>query len=207
MKRIYLYIAILISLVANIFFYSIMKKNDNKVVPQNTVASDEYLNEELGKAYSYLKLNGKKFENIKGTLGYQDKTIGRTELETLIRGDNVVFYFSDLSCSSCIMEHLNSLEKLKKIIEGRMLIVSHVPRKDVQNELVRLKSEIPVFYMDEEYVSVLEELSGNHPTATTLMIMDDLFVVSSCVTDSQTKHFNPEFYDAIVRFFKYKVIY
>ena len=31
MKRIYLYIAILISLVANIFFfYSIMKKNDNK---------------------------------------------------------------------------------------------------------------------------------------------------------------------------------
>ena len=114
MKRIYLYIAILISLVANIFFYSIMKKNDNKVVPQNTVASDEYLNEELGKAYSYLKLNGKKFENIKGTLGYQDKTIGRTELETLIRGDNVVFYFSDLSCSSCIMEHLNSLEKLKK---------------------------------------------------------------------------------------------
>ena len=202
MKRIYLYIAILISLVANIFFYSIMKKNDNKVVPQNTVASDEYLNEELGKAYSYLKLNGKKFENIKGTLGYQDKTIGRTELETLIRGDNVVFYFSDLSCSSCIMEHLNSLEKLKKIIEGRMLIVSHLPRKDVQNELVRLKSEIPVFYMDEEYVSVLEELSGNHPTATTLMIMDDLFVVSSCVTDSQTKHFNPEFYDAIVRFFK-----
>ena len=198
MKRIYLYIAILISLVANIFFYSIMKKNDNKVVPQNTVASDEYLNEELGKAYSYLKLNGKKFENIKGTLGYQDKTIGRTELETLIRGDNVVFYFSDLSCSSCIMEHLNSLEKLKKIIEGRMLIVSHLPRKDVQNELVRLKSEIPVFYMDEEYVSVLEELSGNHPTATTLMIMDDLFVVSSCVTDSQTKHFNPEFYDAIV---------
>ena len=207
MKRIYLYIAILISLVANIFFYSIMKKNDNKVVPLNTVASDEYLNEELGKAYSYLKLNGKKFENIKGTLGYQDKTIGRTELETLIRGDNVVFYFSDLSCSSCIMEHLNSLEKLKKIIEGRMLIVSHLPRKDVQNELVRLKSEIPVFYMDEEYVSVLEELSGNHPTATTLMIMDDLFVVSSCVTDSQTKHFNPEFYDAIVRFFKYKVIY
>ena len=207
MKRIYLYIAILISLVANIFFYSIMKKNDNKVVPQNTVASEEYLNEELGKAYSYLKLNGKKFENIKGTLGYQDKTIGRTELETLIRGDNVVFYFSDLSCSSCIMEHLNSLEKLKKIIEGRMLIVSHLPRKDVQNELVRLKSEIPVFYMDEEYVSVLEELSGNHPTATTLMIMDDLFVVSSCVTDSQTKHFNPEFYDAIVRFFKYKVIY
>ena len=207
MKRIYLYIAILISLMANIFFYSIMKKNDNKVVPQNTVASDEYLNEELGKAYSYLKLNGKKFENIKGTLGYQDKTIGRTELETLIRGDNVVFYFSDLSCSSCIMEHLNSLEKLKKIIEGRMLIVSHLPRKDVQNELVRLKSEIPVFYMDEEYVSVLEELSGNHPTATTLMIMDDLFVVSSCVTDSQTKHFNPEFYDAIVRFFKYKVIY
>ena len=207
MKRIYLYIAILISLVANIFFYSIMKKNDNKVVPQNTVASDEYLNEELGKAYSYLKLNGKKFENIKGTLGYQDKTIGRTELETLIRGDNVVFYFSDLSCSSCIMEHLNSLEKLKKIIEGRMLIVSHLPRKDVQNELVRLKSDIPVFYMDEEYVSVLEELSGNHPTATTLMIMDDLFVVSSCVTDSQTKHFNPEFYDAIVRFFKYKVIY
>ena len=207
MKRIYLYIAILISLVANIFFYSIMKKNDNKVIPQNTVASDEYLNEELGKAYSYLKLNGKKFENIKGTLGYQDKTIGRTELETLIRGDNVVFYFSDLSCSSCIMEHLNSLEKLKKIIEGRMLIVSHLPRKDVQNELVRLKSEIPVFYMDEEYVSVLEELSGNHPTATTLMIMDDLFVVSSCVTDSQTKHFNPEFYDAIVRFFKYKVIY
>ena len=207
MKRIYLYIAILISLVANIFFYSIMKKNDNKVVPQNTVASDEYLNEELGKAYSYLKLNGKKFENIKGTLGYQDKTIGRTELETLIRGDNVVFFFSDLSCSSCIMEHLNSLEKLKKIIEGRMLIVSHLPRKDVQNELVRLKSEIPVFYMDEEYVSVLEELSGNHPTATTLMIMDDLFVVSSCVTDSQTKHFNPEFYDAIVRFFKYKVIY
>ena len=207
MKRIYLYIAILISLVANIFFYSIMKKNDNKVVPQNTVASDEYLNEELGKAYSYLKLNGKKFENIKGTLGYQDKTIGRTELETLIRGDNVVFYFSDLSCSSCIMEHLNSLEKLKKIIEGRMLIVSHLPRKDIQNELVRLKSEIPVFYMDEEYVSVLEELSGNHPTATTLMIMDDLFVVSSCVTDSQTKHFNPEFYDAIVRFFKYKVIY
>ena len=207
MRRIYLYIAILISLVANIFFYSIMKKNDNKVVPQNTVASDEYLNEELGKAYSYLKLNGKKFENIKGTLGYQDKTIGRTELETLIRGDNVVFYFSDLSCSSCIMEHLNSLEKLKKIIEGRMLIVSHLPRKDVQNELVRLKSEIPVFYMDEEYVSVLEELSGNHPTATTLMIMDDLFVVSSCVTDSQTKHFNPEFYDAIVRFFKYKVIY
>ena len=207
MKRIYLYIAILISLVANIFFYSIMKKNDNKVVPQNTVASYEYLNEELGKAYSYLKLNGKKFENIKGTLGYQDKTIGRTELETLIRGDNVVFYFSDLSCSSCIMEHLNSLEKLKKIIEGRMLIVSHLPRKDVQNELVRLKSEIPVFYMDEEYVSVLEELSGNHPTATTLMIMDDLFVVSSCVTDSQTKHFNPEFYDAIVRFFKYKVIY
>ncbi|WP_129697744.1 hypothetical protein [Parabacteroides goldsteinii] len=207
MKRIYLYIAILISLVANIFFYSIMKKNDNKVVPQNTVASDEYLNEELGKAYSYLKLNGKKFENIKGTLGYQDKTIGRTELETLIRGDNVVFYFSDLSCSSCIMEHLNSLEKLKKVIEGRMLIVSHLPRKDVQNELVRLKSEIPVFYMDEEYVSVLEELSGNHPTATTLMIMDDLFVVSSCVTDSQTKHFNPEFYDAIVRFFKYKVIY
>lgn len=207
MKRIYLYIAILISLMANIFFYSIMKKNDNKVVPQNTVASDEYLNEELGKAYSYLKLNGKKFENIKGTLGYQDKTIGRTELETLIRGDNVVFYFSDLSCSSCIMEHLNSLEKLKKIIEGRMLIVSHLPRKDVQNELVRLKSEIPVFYMDEEYVSVLEELSGNHPTATTLMIMDDLFVVGSCVTDSQTKHFNPEFYDAIVRFFKYKVIY
>ena len=140
-------------------------------------------------------------------MGYQDKTIGRTELETLIRGDNVVFYFSDLSCSSCIMEHLNSLEKLKKIIEGRMLIVSHLPRKDVQNELVRLKSEIPVFYMDEEYGSVLEELSGNHPTATTLMIMDDLFVVSSCVTDSQTKHFNPEFYDAIVRFFKYKVIY
>ena len=207
MKRIYLYIAILISLVANIFFYSIMKKNDNKVVPQNTVASDEYLNEELGKAYSYLKLNGQTFENITGTLGYKDNTIGSTELETLIRGDNVVFYFSDLSCSSCIMEHLNSLEKLKKIIEGRMLIVSHLPRKDVQNELVRLKSEIPVFYMDEEYVSVLEELSGNHPTATTLMIMDDLFVVSSCVTDSQTKHFNPEFYDAIVRFFKYKVIY
>ena len=60
MKRIYLYIAILISLVANIFFYSIMKKNENKIVTQNVVASDEYLNDELGKAYSYLKLNGKK---------------------------------------------------------------------------------------------------------------------------------------------------
>ena len=207
MKRIYLYIAILISVVANIFLNFAMKKNDNKVVSQNEIVSDEYLNDELGKAYSYLKLNGKKFENIKGMLGYQDKMIGRTELETLIRGHNVVFYFSDLSCSSCIMEHLNSLEKLKKIIEGRMLIISHLPRKDVQNELVRLKSEIPVFYMDEEHISVLEELSGNHPTATTLMIMDDLFIVSSCVTDSQTKHFNPEFYDAIVRFFKYKVIY
>ena len=105
------------------------------------------------------------------------------------------------------MEHLNSLEKLKKIIEGRMLIISHLPRKDVQNELVRLKSEIPVFYMDEKYVSVLEGLTGNHPTATALMITDDLFIVSSCVTDIQSKHFNSEFYDAIVRFFKYKVIY
>jgi len=207
MKRIYLYIAILISVVANIFLNFAMKKNDNKVVSQNEIVSDEYLNEELGKAYSYLKLNGKKFENVTGTLGYQDKMIGRMGLETLIRGYNVVFYFLDLSCFSCIMEQLNSLEKLKKIIGGRMLIISHLPRKDVQNELLRLKSEIPVFYMDDKYVSVLEEFSKNHPAAITWMITDDLFIVSSCVTDSHTKHFNSEFYDAIVRFFKYKVIY
>lgn len=77
----------------------------------------------------------------------------------------------------------------------------------MQNELLRLKSEIPVFYMDDKYVSVLEEFSKNHPAAITWMITDDLFIVSSCVTDSHTKHFNSEFYDAIVRFFKYKVIY
>lgn len=35
MKRIYLYIAILISVVANIFLNFAMKKNDNKVVSQN----------------------------------------------------------------------------------------------------------------------------------------------------------------------------
>ena len=66
MKRIYLYIAILISVVANIFLNFAMKKNDNKVVSQNEIVSDEYLNEELGKAYSYLQLNGKKFENVTG---------------------------------------------------------------------------------------------------------------------------------------------
>ena len=114
MKRIYLYIAIIISLVANIIFYSNLKKNENKVVSQSEVVSDDYVSDELGKAYSYVKLNGKKLENVKGTLSYQDKTIGVVELESLIRGYNVVFYFSDLSCSTCIMEHINSLEKLKK---------------------------------------------------------------------------------------------
>lgn len=207
MKRIYLYIAIIISLVANIIFYSNLKKNENKVVSQSEVVSDGYVSDELGKAYSYVKLNGKKLENVKGTLSYQDKTIGIVELESLIRGYNVVFYFSDLSCSTCIMEHINSLEKLKKIIGGSILIISHVPRKDVQNELLMLKSEIPVFYMDQKQVSVFEELSNSYHTATSVMIMDDMHIVSSCVTDSNTKHFNSEYYDAIIRFFKYKVIY
>ena len=94
MKRIYLYIAIIISLVANIIFYSNLKKNENKVVSQSEVVSDDYVSDELGKAYSYVKLNGKKLENVKGTLSYQDKTIGVVELESLIRGYNVVFYFS-----------------------------------------------------------------------------------------------------------------
>ena len=124
-----------------------------------------------------------------------------------LRGYNVVFYFSDLSCSTCIMEHINSLEKLKKIIGGSILIISHVPRKDVQNELLRLKSEMPVFYMDQKQVSVFEDLSNSYHTATSVMIMDDMHIVSSCVTDSNTKHFNSEYYDAIIRFFKYKVIY
>lgn len=207
MKRIYLYIAVLISLVANIIFYSNMKKNENKVATQSEVVSDDYVSDELGKAYSYVKLNGKMIENVKGTLSYQDKTIGIVELESLIRGYNVVFYFSDLSCSTCIMEHINSLEKLKKVIGGSMLIISHVPRKDVQSELLRLKSEIPVFYMDQKQVSVFEDLSNSYHTATSVMIVDDMHIVSSCVTDSNTKHFNSEYYDAIIRFFKYKVIY
>lgn len=207
MKRIYLYIAVLISLVANIIFYSNMKKNENKVATQSEVVSDDYVSDELGKAYSYVKLNGKMIENVKGTLSYQDKTIGIVELKSLIRGYNVVFYFSDLSCSTCIMEHINSLEKLKKVIGGSMLIISHVPRKDVQSELLRLKSEIPVFYMDQKQVSVFEDLSNSYHTATSVMIVDDMHIVSSCVTDSNTKHFNSEYYDAIIRFFKYKVIY
>lgn len=207
MKRIYLYIAVLISLVANIIFYSNMKKNENKVATQSEVISDDYVSDELGKAYSYVKLNGKMIENVKGTLSYQDKTIGIVELKSLIRGYNVVFYFSDLSCSTCIMEHINSLEKLKKVIGGSILIISHVPRKDVQSELLRLKSEIPVFYMDQKQVSVFEDLSNSYHTATSVMIVDDMHIVSSCVTDSNTKHFNSEYYDAIIRFFKYKVIY
>lgn len=207
MKRIYLYIAVLISLVANIIFYSNMKKNENKIVTQSEVVSDDYVSDELGKAYSYVKLNGKMIENVKGTLSYQDKTIGIVELKSLIRGYNVVFYFSDLSCSTCIMEHINSLEKLKKVIGGSILIISHVPRKDVQSELLRLKSEIPVFYMDQKQVSVFEDLSNSYHTATSVMIVDDMHIVSSCVTDSNTKHFNSEYYDAIIRFFKYKVIY
>lgn len=207
MKRIYLYIAVLISLVANIIFYSYMKKNENKVATQSEVVSDDYVSDELGKAYSYVKLNGKMIENVKGTLSYQDKTIGIVELKSLIRGYNVVFYFSDLSCSTCIMEHINSLEKLKKVIGGSILIISHVPRKDVQSELLRLKSEIPVFYMDQKQVSVFEDLSNSYHTATSVMIVDDMHIVSSCVTDSNTKHFNSEYYDAIIRFFKYKVIY
>lgn len=207
MKRIYLYIAVLISLVANIIFYSNMKKNENKVATQSEVVSDDYVSDELGKAYSYVKLNGKMIENVKGTLSYQDKTIGIVELKSLIRGYNVVFYFSDLSCSTCIMEHINSLEKLKKVIGGSILIISHVPRKDVQSELLRLKSEIPVFYMDQKQVSVFEDLSNSYHTATSVMIVDDMHIVSSCVTDSNTKHFNSEYYDAIIRFFKYKVIY
>lgn len=207
MKRIYLYIAVLISLVANIIFYSNMKKNENKVATQSEVVSDDYVSDELGKAYSYVKLNGKMIENVKGTLSYQDKTIGIVELKSLIRGYNVVFYFSDLSCSTCIMEHINSLEKLKKVIGGSILIISHVPRKDVQSELLRLKSEIPVFYMDQKQVSMFEDLSNSYHTATSVMIVDDMHIVSSCVTDSNTKHFNSEYYDAIIRFFKYKVIY
>lgn len=207
MKRIYLYIAVLISLVANIIFYSNMKKNENKVATQSEVVSDDYVSDELGKAYSYVKLNGKMIENVKGTLSYQDKTIGIVELKSLIRGYNVVFYFSDLSCSTCIMEHINSLEKLKKVIGGSILIISHLPRKDVQSELLRLKSEIPVFYMDQKQVSVFEDLSNSYHTATSVMIVDDMHIVSSCVTDSNTKHFNSEYYDAIIRFFKYKVIY
>lgn len=207
MKRICLYIAVLISLVANIIFYSNMKKNENKVATQSEVVSDDYVSDELGKAYSYVKLNGKMIENVKGTLSYQDKTIGIVELKSLIRGYNVVFYFSDLSCSTCIMEHINSLEKLKKVIGGSILIISHVPRKDVQSELLRLKSEIPVFYMDQKQVSVFEDLSNSYHTATSVMIVDDMHIVSSCVTDSNTKHFNSEYYDAIIRFFKYKVIY
>lgn len=207
MKRIYLYIAVLISLVANIIFYSNMKKNENKVATQSEVVSDDYASDELGKAYSYVKLNGKMIENVKGTLSYQDKTIGIVELKSLLGSYNVVFYFSDLSCSTCIMEHINSLEKLKKVIGGSILIISHVPRKDVQSELLRLKSEIPVFYMDQKQVSVFEDLSNSYHTATSVMIVDDMHIVSSCVTDSNTKHFNSEYYDAIIRFFKYKVIY
>lgn len=70
MKRIYLYIAVLISLVANIIFYSNMKKNENKVATQSEVVSDDYVSDELGKAYSYVKLNGKMIENVKGTFLY-----------------------------------------------------------------------------------------------------------------------------------------
>ena len=61
--------------------------------------------------------------------------------------------------------------------------------------------------MDQKQVSVFEDLSNSYHTATSVMIMDDMHIVSSCVTDSNTKHFNSEYYDAIIRFFKYKVIY
>lgn len=93
--KVYLYIALLISFLFNIGFF-FHARGSYKNHPYANV-SDEYLNEQLGQSYAYLKLNGLSLGNIEGVLwkGNEDEKI---KLHDQLNDYGIILYFSELSC-------------------------------------------------------------------------------------------------------------
>lgn len=196
--KVYLYIAILISFLFNIGFFFHLKDN-NKYIPYTNI-SDEYLEEQLDLSYSSLKLNGLSLENMKGVL-WKDNKNENVELHTQLKSFSIVLYFSELSCSTCIKEHLSALKKIKRITKNvnTLLITNHL-RNDVRNELIQSKLDFPIFELDEGSLTCLTDINKRFPTATIALFIKKSFIISSYVSNSETNHFNPQFYDSIYRY-------
>lgn len=196
--RVYLYIAIIISFLFNIGFFFHLKEN-SKHIPYTNI-SDEYLGELLDLSYSSMKLNGFSLKNMKGTL-WKDNKDKNIELHTQMKDFSIVLYFSELSCSTCIKEHLTSLKKTKKIIKNiNILLVTNHLRKDVQNELIQSKLDFPIFELDEDSHTCLTDIKKRFPTATIALFVKDSLIISSYVSNSETNHFNTRFYNSIYRY-------
>lgn len=196
--RVYLYIAILISFLFNIGFFFHLKDN-NKQIPYTNI-SDEYLEEQLDLSYSYLKLNGSSLEKMKGIL-WKDNKNENVELQTQLKDFSIVLYFSELSCSTCIKEHLASLNKIKRMIKNiNVILITNHLRNDVRNELIQSELDFPLFELDEGSLTCLTDINKRFPTATIALFIKESFIISSYVSNSGTNHFNPQFYDSIYRY-------
>lgn len=196
--RVYLYIAILISFLFNVglFFYLM---DNNKYISYANI-SDEYLWEQLELSYSSLKLNGLSLENTKGIL-WNDNKNENAELHTQLKDFSVVLYFSELSCSTCIKEHLSSLKKIKRMTKDiKILLITNHLRNDVRNELVQSKLNCPIFELGEDSLTTLSDINKRFPTATIALFTKNSFIISSYVSNLETNHFNIQFYNSIYRY-------
>lgn len=196
--RIYLYIAILISFLFNIGFFLNLKESKKYIAHTNI--SDEYLGELLDLSYSSMKLNGLSLENMKGSL-WKDNKIENTEIQTQLKDFSIVLYFSELSCSTCIKDHLASLKKIKRTIKNiNILLITNHLRQDVQNELIQSKLDFPIFEIGEDSITYLTKIKKRFPAATIALFIKDSFIISSYISNSETNHFNAQFYNSIYRY-------
>lgn len=196
--KVYLYIALLISFLFNIGFFFHARGND-KSHPYANV-SDEYLNEQLGQSYAYLKLNSLSLGNIEGVLwkGNEDEKI---KLHDQLNDYGIILYFSELSCFTCIKDQLASLNKMNRMRKKlNILLVTNHLRKDVLRELAMSKLEFPIFELGENSLTGLSDINKRFPTATISLFLKDSVVVSSFVSNSETNYFNSQFYESIYRF-------
>lgn len=196
--KIYLYIAILISFLFNIVFFFNSRGNNKNISYTNM--PNEYLGEQLELSYSHLKLNGFSIEDMEGILWNGNKNRS-SKLHSQLKNFSIILYFSELSCFTCIKDQLASLSKIKRIRKkiNILLVTTHL-RKDVQDELVISKSEFPIFELGENTFTCLDNVNKRFPTATIALFLKDSVIVSSYVSNSETNHFNPQFYESIYRF-------
>ena len=195
--KVYLYIALLISFLFNIGFFFHARGND-KSHPYANV-SDEYLNEQLGQSYAYLKLNSLSLENIEGVL-WQGNENEKIKLHDQLNDYGIILYFSELSCFTCIKDQLASLNKMNRMRKKLNILFTNHLRKDVLRELAMSKLEFPIFELGENSLTGLSDINKRFPTATISLFLKDSVVVSSFVSNSETNYFNSQFYESIYRF-------
>ncbi len=200
MKRIYLYITIAILGIVIVFLFNKINRfsSENKI--ESPPSLDDYTNQELAKSYAYIGINGLTLPNVKGVLSSDQKS-QETDLIPLLRERKIVLYFSELACASCVSEQLHALNKFdKKYGNDKILLVTNYLQEEIKRGMQMTNMKFPVFELKGSRLAGLSDLTEQFVAITAVLLVEESFVITSCVTDSHTKHFNAGFYESLDRY-------